>query len=83
VLDYCRVIISENKNDSKTYLAKRVLINYYTSPDYNYTDCVVELNKKENFSDLVGFDVDTKTDQYYDYDIVFIHGLNVYFHITQ
>jgi hypothetical protein len=77
ILTFCKDIVKENKNDSKSYLAKRVLLNYYTDENYYYTDCLVELNKRENFEDLVYRVGDIKTDKQYDYDIIFIHGLNV------
>jgi hypothetical protein len=52
IIDYCRDFIKNNHNEGKSYFAKRVLINYYTSPGFYYSDYVVEINQKDNFADF-------------------------------
>jgi hypothetical protein len=79
ILNYCRAFLKENKDDAKSLEAKRVLINYYTKKDYYYADCLLEVNHQTNFEDFIEGDNKpvVKTDNAFDYDIVFIHGLNV------
>jgi hypothetical protein len=78
-LDYCRDIIRNEReiSDSLVYNAKKVLVNNYTTKDYYYSDFLLEVNKKDNFIDLLEEKPHVKQQDYFDYDFVFLHGLNV------
>ena len=80
-LDYCRDIIRNDSqiSDSLVYNAKKVLVNNFTTKDYYYSDFLLEINKKENFIDLLEEKPYVKQQDYFDYDFVFLHGLNVVF----
>lgn len=84
ILRLCQSILSETSattNESKIYFAKRILINYYADKGYFYSDSILEINQKSNYSDLMN-DKKVKTNEdYFDYDIVFVCGLNVLFFI--
>jgi hypothetical protein len=78
-LDYCRNIIrrDEDQTDSLVYNAKKILLNNFTTRDYYYSDFILELNKKDNFKDLLYENPIVRQQECYDYDFVFLHGLNV------
>ena len=67
VIEICKnVIINPLDSESKKLYAQRVLINLFSlEDDYFYDDYLVELNLSEHQK--------VKND----YDIVFLHGLNV------
>ena len=67
VIEICKnVIINPLDSESKKLYAQRVLINLFSlEDDYFYDDYLVELNLSE-YQKVKN-----------DYDIVFLHGLNV------
>jgi hypothetical protein len=78
-LDYCRDMIRNDNevSDSLVYNAKKAILNNYTSKSYYYTDFLLEINKGENFIELLYDQPKVKEKESFDFDFVFLHGLNV------
>jgi len=94
-------LLSETKkkemNESIIYFVNRIFLNHTTSntPDYFYSDYLIELNKEKNFKQYLSKEEDkleaekdhasqlsVDKDDSFDYDIVFICGLNSEFSKT-
>jgi hypothetical protein len=79
IINYCLSKInptSYDQNESHVYFAKRVLINLLTRKDYFYQDYILEINQRENLREII---TDPKDDSHFDYDIIFLSGLNANF----
>jgi hypothetical protein len=93
IIDLCKkkLNIKENEglaNEAYLYYAKKVLINLLSRKDYFYQDFILEINQTVNyreFEKVSYLDLNkkhesiVKDDRYFDYDIVFICGLNANF----
>ena len=80
IINYCDEIINNEDldkiNDNKILNAKRILINNFSSKDYFYSDYLLEVNLNNNFKDMI-INKKVNEDNFFDYDLIFLHGLNV------
>jgi hypothetical protein len=76
ILNFCNRFIKNSNNESLILLAKRVLINYYSPIDYNYSDYILEMNQLKNLTNLINSSKDKNIDKF-DYNLIFVNGLNV------
>ena len=91
ILNLCKDMLDVEKNNKNTineasiYHAKRVLINLLTRKDYFYQDFIMEINQQVNFKEISEIKDLTqgreiiKDDEAFDYDVVFLSGLNANF----
>lgn len=79
IITYCLSKInrtSYEQNESQLYFAKRVLLNFFTKKDYFYQDYILEINQTENLKQIL---THPKDDSNFDYDVIFLSGLNANF----
>jgi hypothetical protein len=84
IVKYCQDKINNNShfNESHKYFAQRVLINMASRSNYFYQDFSLEINHNENLQQFTTekfHKVIIKDDTFYDYDIIFLSGLNASF----
>lgn len=83
ITDLCSNLIKIKQkihNETKLYHAKKILINLNTKQDYYYNDSVIELNHRRNLNSLSYIkNKKVEDDTNFDYDLVFICGLNAQF----
>lgn len=93
ILNYSKdKLIKELKNDdvneSIVYFVKRIFINYFSKKEYFYSDYLLELNKGKNFDQFFIFEklddntITIEEDDNFEYDVIFICGLNSEFSKT-